>query len=247
MSDITKSIELLKNQKWVDLSHNIHEGIPYFQSFRPMKEETLMTVKENGFFAKEYQLVTQYGTHIDAPIHFVEDSLSVDQLPIKNFLLPLIVINKEKEVIKNSDYSLTVKDINNFEDEYGIIPENSFVAFASGWSKRWNNPTSFYNTGSDGQAHTPGWSIGALQFLHEKRNVTAIGHETLDTDSAIDCKKNSGLIGELYWLQQKKFQIEVLNHLTELPAIGGAISIGVPKVEGAPGFNVRAIAIVPKN
>lgn len=52
--------------------------------------------KGRWLFAKEYQLVTQYGTHIDAPVHFVEERVSVDQLPIKDFMLPLIVINKEK-------------------------------------------------------------------------------------------------------------------------------------------------------
>jgi kynurenine formamidase len=61
----------------------------------------------------------------------------------------------------------------------------------------------------------------------------------------MDCKKNGGLIGELYWLKQDKFQVEVLNRLTELPPVGGAISIGVPKVKDAPGFNVRAFAILP--
>lgn len=245
MSKITKSVNFLKQQKWVDLSHNIYGEIPYFQSFQPMKEKTLVTVKDDGFFAKEYQLVTQYGTHIDAPVHFVEDRISVDQLPIKEFLLPLIVINKEQEVNKNPDYSLTVEDIQNFEAEHGEIPAKSFVAFASGWSKRWEDSEAFYNVDQTGQAHTPGWSLEALKFLHEKRDVTAVGHETLDTDSAVDCTKNGGLIGELYWLQQDKFQVEVLKGLTELPAVGGAISIGVPKVKGAPGFNVRAIAIVP--
>lgn len=245
MSEITNSVAFLKQQKWVDLSHNIHGGIPYFQSFQPMQEKTLVTVKEDGFFAKEYQLVTQYGTHNDAPVHFVEDRISVDQLAIKDFLLPLIVINKEKEVEKKPDYSLTVEDIQAFEVEYGKIPAESFVAFASGWSKRWEEPESFYNKDESGQAHTPGWSLEALKFLHEERQVTAIGHETLDTDSSVDCTKNGGLIGELYWLGQDKFQVEVLNRLTELPAVGGAISIGVPKVKDAPGFNVRAIAIVP--
>lgn len=245
MSEITNSVDFLKQQKWVDLSHSIYGGIPYFQSFQPMQEKTLVTVAKDGFFAKEYQLVTQYGTHIDAPVHFIEDRISVDQLAIKDFLLPLIVINKEKEVEKNHDYSLTVEDIKAFEAEYGEIPAESFVAFASGWSKRWADTEAFYNVDQDGQAHTPGWSLEALNFLHEERNVTAVGHETLDTDSSVDCTKNGGLIGELYWLGQDKFQVEVLNRLTELPPVGGAISIGVPKVKEAPGFNVRAIAIVP--
>ena len=210
MNEITNSVNFLKQQKWVDLSHSIYGGIPYFQSFQPMQEKTLVTVAKDGFFAKEYQLVTQYGTHIDAP-----------------------------------DYSLTVEDIKAFEAEYGEIPAESFVAFASGWSKRWEDTEAFYNVDQDGQAHTPGWSLEALKFLHEERNVTAVGHETLDTDSSVDCTKNGGLIGELYWLGQDKFQVEVLNRLTELPPVGGAISIGVPKVKDAPGFNVRAIAIVP--
>lgn len=245
MSEITNSVNFLKQQKWIDLSHSIYGGIPYFQSFQPMQEKTLVTVAKDGFFAKEYQLVTQYGTHIDAPVHFVEDRISVDQLAIKDFLLPLIVINKEKEVEKNHDYSLTVEDIKAFEAEYGEIPADSFVAFASGWSKRWDDTEAFYNVDQDGQAHTPGWSLEALKFLHEERNVTGVGHETLDTDSSVDCTKNGGLIGELYWLGQDKFQVEVLNRLTELPPVGGAISIGVPKVKDAPGFNVRAIAIIP--
>lgn len=156
MSEITNSIAFLQQQKWVDLSHSIYGGIPYFQSFQPMQEKTLVTVKEDGFFAKEYQLVTQYGTHIDAPVHFVEDRISVDQLPIKDFLLPLIVINKEKEVEENSDYSVTVEDLKAFEAEYGEIPAESFVAFASGWSKRWDDPEAFYNVDQEGQAHTPG-------------------------------------------------------------------------------------------
>ena len=245
MSQITESIAFLKKQRWVDLSHSISGEIPYFQSFQPMQEKTLVTVKEDGFFAKEYQLVTQYGTHIDAPVHFVEHRQSVDQLAIKDFLLPLIVINKEKEVEENPDYSLTVEDILSFEAAFGKIPAESFVAFASGWSKRWKKVDAFYNLDSEGQAHTPGWSLDALKFLHEERQITAIGHETLDTDSAMDCKKNGGLIGELYWLKQDKFQVEVLNRLTELPPVGGAISIGVPKVKDAPGFNVRALAILP--
>ena len=125
MNEIVNSVHFLKQQKWVDLSHSIYGGIPYFQSFQPMQEKTLVTVKNDGFFAKEYQLVTQYGTHIDAPVHFVEDRVAVDQLPIKDFLLPLIVINKEKEVAENPDYSLTVEDILTFEEEHGNIQQKA--------------------------------------------------------------------------------------------------------------------------
>lgn len=242
---ILTAIEQLKSQKWVDLSHSVTPEIPYFPAFKPIESKTLFTVEKDGFLAKEYTLVSQYGTHLDAPVHFATGKRYLEEIQANEFVLPLIVIHKEKEVSINNDYSLTVEDILAFETEFGEIPAGSFVAFASGWSKRWNDAASFYNKDENGQSHTPGWSLDALKFLNEKRNVSAIGHETLDTDSALDFVKNNDLVGERYWLSQNKFQVEVLNNLAELPSIGGAIFIGVPKIKDAPGFNARVLAIVP--
>ncbi len=245
MSKIIDAITLLKSQKWIDLSHTVSPEIPYFPAFKPIETETLFTVEKDGFFANQYTVATQYGTHIDAPIHFAVGTKALDEIPVTEFVLPLVVIHKEKDVEANNDYRLTVQDILDFEAQYGEIPAGSFVAFASGWSKRWHDNAKFYNKDDAGQSHTPGWALEALQFLHEQRNVAAIGHETLDTDSALDFVKHNDLVGERYWLTQNKFQIEVLNNLSELPATGGAIFIGVPKIKDAPGFNARVFAVVP--
>lgn len=67
------------------------------------------------FFANEYKLVSQYGTHIDAPIHFVEKARSLDQINLDDFFLPLVVINKEQAVDNDNDYKLSVADIEEFE------------------------------------------------------------------------------------------------------------------------------------
>lgn len=242
---ILKAIEFLHTQKWVDLSHGVNTTIPYFPAFKPIEEKTLFTVEKDGFLAKEYTVASQYGTHIDAPVHFADGKRTLDEISATEFILPLIVIHKEKEVATNPDYRLTVEDIQQFEAEFGKIPAGSFVAFASGWSARWKDTVAFYNKDENGQAHTPGWSLDALQFLHNERDVAAIGHETLDTDSALDFVKNQDLVGERYWLSQNKFQVEVLNNLSSLPSVGGAIFIGVPKIEQAPGFNARVLAVVP--
>lgn len=246
MTTIGDSIKFLKNQKWIDLTHEVSGEIPYFQAFQPLQEETLFTVEKDGFFAKKYQIVTQYSTHIDAPVHFSSEKRYLEELELKDFVLPLFVIHKEDETEKDNDYALTVADILDFEAQYGKIPAESFVAFSSGWSRRWEDHEAFYNLDETGQAHTPGWSMEALKFLHEERNVLAIGHETLDTDTSVDCTKNNGLIGELYWLSQDKFQVEVMTNLWQVPAVGSAIVLGVPKVKAAPGFTIRAFAIVPE-
>lgn len=246
MSNLTEQLAFLKQQQWIDLTHLVHSEIPYFPAFRPIEEHTLFTVSKDGFYAKEYTLATQYGTHIDAPAHFWEAGKSLEELSLKELVLPLYVIHKEEEVSKNHDYRLTVEDILEFEHTHGTIPAGSFVAFSSDWSKRFASPDAYYNSDEKGESHTPGWSLDALTFLHEERHVTAIGHETLDTDAAIDYRKNNDLLCERYWLSQNNYQVEVLTNLSQLPATGGIIFVSASKIEGAPGFTARIFAIIPK-
>lgn len=246
LTTIVDCLKFLKTKRWLDLTHNVSKEIPYFSSFKPLETSTLFTVEKDGFLTKEYSLVSQYGTHIDAPVHFCSGNRFLEEFSLKKFILPLFVLHKEKEVSENSDYEITVTDILDFEATYGKLPSECFLAFSSDWSKRWESNEDFYNFDEFGQAHTPGWSLEALQFLHEQRNVWAIGHETLDTDSAVSCSKNKDLVSERYWLSKDKFQVEVLNNLAEVPAVGSVIILGVPKIHQAPGFTVRAFAIVPE-
>ena len=244
MSDIIKALEILKENKWIDLTHNVNSSIPKFGAFPNLDTQTLYTIKKDGFFVDKVSFVTQYGTHIDAPIHFSENKRTLEQLELKELVLPLFVINKEKEEDKNPDFILTAKDVLDFEKENGKIEKDSFVAFASGWSKRWGK-SDFYNKDSNGAAHTPGWSIEALDLILNQRGALAVGHETLDTDASVDAIKNNFLLSEKFVLDTNKYQVEVLNNLTLLPPKGGVIFIGVPKFDKLPGFPVRAFAIVP--
>lgn len=247
MSNLTEQLTFLRQQEWIDLTHLVHPEIPYFPAFKPIEEQTLFTVAADGFYAKEYTLASQYGTHIDAPVHFWEEGRSLDELSLKELVLPLYVIHKEEQVKQNHDYRLSVEDILAFEQKHGKISPDSFVAFASGWSARFDEPADFYNQDEDGNSHTPGWSLEALKFLHEERQIKAIGHETLDTDAAIDYRKNNDLVGERYWLTQNNYQVEVLTNLSELPATGGIIFVGATKIKEATGFTARVFAIVPNS
>ncbi|WP_233680634.1 cyclase family protein [Macrococcoides caseolyticum] len=236
----------MNQYKKVSLSHQVHAEIPYFPAFSPIEISNLTTVENDGFLGQQVSIGTQYGTHIDAPHHFVNGLRSLEEITIDERILPLYVIHKEREVEENPDYELTKQDIINFENEFGKVSENSFVAFSSGWSDKFSNKDLFYNKDNEGIEHTPGWSLDALKFLHEKRNVTAIGHETLNTDSGIYFAENNKLDAELYWLAQDKYQIELLNNLKEIPSVGSVIVIGVPQVIGLSGFNAEVFALVEK-
>ncbi|GIN41110.1 cyclase family protein [Heyndrickxia oleronia] len=243
-SELFKVIQFLKEKRWVDLTHTFGPDSPHFSAFDSADFKTLFT-HDDGFFAQNFKFPGQYGTHIDAPIHFVRNARYLDELDLKELILPLIVIDKSKESALNHDFTLSVKDILAFEEEYGIIEEGTFVALRTDWSKRWPNIAEFNNQDSEGNNHAPGWSLDALEFLFKERNIKAIGHETFDTDSSIDFKNNGALLAEYFVLDQDTYQIELLTNLDQVPAKGAVIINVVPKPEKASGFPVRSFAILP--
>lgn len=235
----------LKNAKWVDLSHKIDENSPHFPALPALEQTDLFTLKD-GFHVQKFSVVGQYGTHIDAPIHFVEGGRWLDEIPLKDLLLPLYVIDKSKAVSENNDYEISTQDILDFEAEYGQIESESFVAFRSDWSKHWPSQDAIRNLDDKGVQHTPGWSREALEFLIHERSVKAVGHETLDTDAGVTAAEKGFLYEEYYLLEQDIYQVEVLNNLDQVPATGALISIAFPHWNKATGSPVRVVAILPE-
>ena len=244
MSELLSIYKTLKSKKWMDLSHKIDENSPKFPALPALEKETLFTLKD-GFYVQKFSVVGQYGTHIDAPIHFVEGGRWLDEIELKDLLLPLYVIDKSAEVAANNDYEITKQDILDFEEKYGEIIPESFVAFRSDWSKRWPNYDEIRNLDKNEVQHTPGWSREALEFLIKERKVKAVGHETLDTDSGVSAAAE-GLVNEYYLLEQDIYQVEVLANLDQVPATGALISVAYPNWTEATGSPARVVAILPE-
>lgn len=69
-SNVIEAINLLKEKEWVDLTHAFGPDSPHFSAFDAAEFKTLFD-HSDGFFAQQFTFPGQYGTHIDAPIHFV--------------------------------------------------------------------------------------------------------------------------------------------------------------------------------
>lgn len=243
-NELFTAYNLLKEKQWIDLTHSFGPDSPHFSAFESAQFQTLFD-HDDGFFAQSFTFPGQYGTHIDAPIHFVRDTRFLNELDLKELVLPLIVIDYSKEASENHDFTLNVDDILTFEAKHGEIEADTFVALRTDWSKRWPDRDAFDNKDEDGNNHIPGWGIDALKFLFEERGIKAVGHETYDTDSSIDFQRNKALLGEYYVLEQNTFQVELLTNLDQLPPKGSIIFNIVPKPEKASGFPVRSFAILP--
>lgn len=237
----TQLEDLKTNYHWIELSHELSPTTPHWVGWSPLSVEEQVNLDNSIFLAHAYTTVGQYGTHVDSPNHMVRGGRSLDQIGLDEMVFPLCVIDKSQAVAQNADYSITADDILAWEAVYGAIPTGAFVAFRSDWSKR--DPDTMDNLDSDNNRHFPGWSLDAVTFLTEERQVGAIGHETSDTDTPAS---GTNYAVEYLILEKDKIQIELLKNLDLCPPVGAVIFCTFPKLIGASGFPARCFAICPK-
>ena len=122
-----EQLNQLKEAQWVDLTHTFDPDIPRFSEFEKAKFQHSLTSKIMVLRSTmEYRY--QYGTHIDAPIHFVENKRYLEELDLKELVLPLIVLDYSKEVAENTDFIVTRQHLEEWESQHGKIEAGTFVA-----------------------------------------------------------------------------------------------------------------------
>lgn len=243
-------VKELQSKQFVDLTHAFHPGIPHWPGFSDEKRVTTyyydegIGTKGHGFLAHEYNIPGQWGTHVDPPAHFAKGKRFLDDISVKEMILPLVVIDVSKKAAENPDYTLTMDDVKAWESKYGKIPAKAFVAMRTDWAKKWPDPKKMRNADDKGTAHYPGWSMDVLKYLYDKVGITASGHETTDTDPGTSTSKGDYSC-EAYILGKDKFQIELLANLDKVPEYGAIAVVTFAKPKKGSGFPARVFAILP--
>ncbi|WP_414451692.1 cyclase family protein [Burkholderia sp. 22PA0099] len=236
--------------RFVDLTHAFDASIPHSPFFEPETRTVLYDHAPargsmgQGFLAHRYSFVGQWGTHVDPGAHFVAGRRFLDEIPVREMILPLVVIDIREQVAADADYCLSIDDVLRWETRHGVVPRGAFVAKHSGWSSRWPDREKISNRDAQGVAHFPGWTLAALRHIFEARGATACGHETLDTDGGLAISRGDGSL-ERYVLDQDRWQIELLANLDAVPEAGALIVATWPKPKHGSGFPARVFAIVP--
>jgi kynurenine formamidase len=239
----------LKQARFVDLTHAFEPGIPHGLGIADESRETLyahapeMGTLGQGFSMHRYSLAGQWGTHVDPPVHFIAGGRTLDQISVEDMLLPLCVVDMSAQVQHDPDFVLTRAHLLQWEAQHERIPESALVAFRTDWSKRWPDASAM-RPAVDGRLRFPGWGLDALNFLADERNVTAIGHETTDTDPGALAGLGQ-FPAETLWLYKNRFQIELLTQLDQVPAVGAIAVVSFPKPKGGSGFPARVFALCP--
>jgi kynurenine formamidase len=239
---LADALATIKASKLVDLTHSFGPTTPVWSGFGqaamtaaadPVTHQPF-SIEKDGFQATFYSMVGQYGTHIDPPAHFLRDGATMDQIPIDQMILPLVVFDITGLLAKEPNHALSVDDVLAWEREYGRVPPGAFAALRTDMYKDWDDRPEHFK-----RSPFPAWSLPAVRFLVEERGVVAIGHESLDTDTTDKFDSESWL------LKHGHYQIEGMANLDQVPPSGAILIASWPKVRHGFGFPARVIAVVP--
>jgi len=239
LADAYRTIE---SKQFVDLTHSFSPLTPVWKGFGPAAFSTAAdpatgrpyTIDRDGFRAQFFSMVGQYGTHIDPPAHFDATGATVDEIPVKQMILPIVVFDLTPMLKSDPNHLLSVDDVHAWERIYGRVPAGSFAALRTDMYKDWDNDPARFE-----RNQFPAWSPAAIRFLYEQRGIIANGHESMDTDPTPTLESETWLLKHGHW------QIEVMANLDRVPATGALIVVSWPKPQHGLGFPARAFAILP--
>lgn len=230
------------DNNWIDLSYAYDSATLYWPNNPTNFEHKTESegVTPLGYFYSSYSLFTPEhgGTHLDAPIHFAANKLTVDKLPLSSLTGNAVVIDVSKNALENRDYQVSISDVEKWEKENGEIPANTIVLFRTGYGKFYPDRASYFGTIKKGteaipELHFPGIDPSTTLWLVEKRNIKAMGLDTpsMDYGQSKDFKTHQIILGK------NKPGFENVANLDLLPAKGIyiiALPMKIGKGSGAP-------------
>jgi kynurenine formamidase len=187
------------------------------------------------------------GTHFDAPCHWVtgKGKACVDDLDAREFIGPAVVIDVTQEVEKSADFVAARQTILDWEKQHGRIPARAWVILRTGWGSRAADAKAFFNAGSDGSPHYPGFGKESAEFLTRERDILGVGTEAVGTDAAVGAQADPPFPNHSIMHGAGKFGLTQLANVDKLPPTGAVVIAAPLKIQDGSGSPVRVVAIAP--
>lgn len=239
----------------VDLTHTLDPDFPViilppeFGQCARFRMEEISAYDHRGPAWKWHNITMSEhtGTHFDAPSHWIsgrdQPNGAVDEIPIGDFVGPVVVIDCSGGAAADEDYELTPDVIRAWEDAHGTIPEDSWVLMRTDWSKRAG--AAYLNMRDDGP-HSPGPTPDAIRLLVEERNIRGFGTETVGTDAGQGMHYTPPYPAHFILHGAGRYGLQCLANLDRLPATGAVLVAAPLKIRNGTGSPLRVLAMVEK-
>ncbi|XP_019626411.1 PREDICTED: uncharacterized protein LOC109471514 [Branchiostoma belcheri] len=233
----------------IDLTWTIEEGMNVY----PVHAEYRFTVVYRGEQPGGYYLESNNifmaehtGTHLDAPAHFAEGAWRLDQIPLGHLTGPGVVVDVREKIGDNPDYAITQQDLEDWEREYGRIPDDCILMLRTGWGEwYWEQGVSAYlgtDTKDVTKIHFPGLHPGGAQWLVDNRKVKMVGIDCMGADTG-DASAKTAPAHQIL-LPNNVLILENVAHLDEMPPTGSTVYAMPIKIGQGSGAPARVFAIV---
>src|SRR6185437_12459730 len=144
-SDLARAYRVIASKRYVDLTHSFSPDTPVWSGFGQAqmtpaadpKTHEPYTIAKDGFRTTYYQMVGQYGTHVDPPAHFAENGITMDDIPLKQMILRLIVLDDTPYLDKDPNHAFSIDDLKRWKRRHGRVPVGAFAALRTDMYKDW--------------------------------------------------------------------------------------------------------------
>jgi kynurenine formamidase len=185
----------------IDLSQPLYDDAPNCPAHPPVKVEIIATHEEVGWRVEHLSLASHTGSHVDAPLHKLAGSESIDDIPLERWVGPAYIADlRGLQPNEQIDGAM-------LERKLPADLNDCIVLLATGWG--------------DKRAKTPEWlhdspmlDPDGAQWLvdHEVRGVGIDHYSIGGSRDPINTQTHTILLGNLVWIvEELRFPDEVFS------------------------------------
>lgn len=137
---------------WVELSHPLRDDLSKIAYFPTPKFGRIRSMPEDPLNLTEIQMVCHFGTHVDAPIHFIPDGPAFHEIPLERLYGPGVVWR-----IPCEPYATIERE--HFAGQQPALRPGDILLLDTGWGSR---------CGTDVYDRHPALSVAAAEWLVEQ-------------------------------------------------------------------------------
>ncbi|MEE9551144.1 MAG: cyclase family protein [Candidatus Binatia bacterium] len=118
----------------IDLSRVIYDGMPKIPVLPDVHVQRCLSLeKGHPLNVTEISLPCHAGTHVDAPVHIIDNGKSIEEIPLEDFVGPGAVI----PVKKRGGEEVTAREL---EDSGVPVSRGDILMLFTGWDEKFESP-----------------------------------------------------------------------------------------------------------
>jgi kynurenine formamidase len=206
---------------WVDLSHPLRADLPRIPFFPAARFERIMRMPADPLNVTEMQMVCHFGTHVDAPCHFIPDGPAFDEIPLDRLCGAGVVWR-----LACAPYDVIEPDM--LAAATPALRPGDMVLLDTGWAEHFGTPR--YD-------QHPSLGVAAAEWL-VAQGVKLIGVDFATPDLAVN-RRGAGFAWPVHHVLLSH-GVLIAEHLTNLRALAGQrvevlfLALNIVGADGAP-------------